>query len=224
MHICSVIIYPLEKKFIGTNSSLTRGKSRVLLSDSLVIHCPVATRTRPPICLSFDYNLQCPLLVPHFSSTTLTPHHQMFQWLRLLPYLNLPFVIGIWYFRFSSKKRKRTWYCLDLIFVTFKETPAPRSRAYCDCNPIGAFETLDISKEPISKTSIFWMFWYKQGCNWLGAIKGMALWPRGFSRGSLFKTWRKPETAHEKPLAPRVAFASLLIRRIFDIILSLRRE
>ena len=79
MHICSVIIYPLEKKFIGTNSSLTRGKSRVLLSDSLVTHCSVATRTRPPICLSFDYNLQCPLLVPHFSSTTLTPHHQMFQ-------------------------------------------------------------------------------------------------------------------------------------------------
>ena len=25
-----------------------------------------------------------------------------------------------------------------------------------------------------------------------------------FSRGSLFKTWPKPETAHEKPLAPRV--------------------
>ena len=24
-----------------------------------------------------------------------------------------------------------------------------------------------------------------------------------FSRGSLFKTWPKPETAHEKPLAPR---------------------
>ena len=93
--------------------------------------------------------------------------------------------IGIWYFQFSSKKRKRTWYCLDLIFVTFK-TPASRSRAYCDCNPIRAFETLDICKEPISKTSRFWVFWYKRGCNWLGAIKGMALWPRGFSRGSLF--------------------------------------
>ena len=37
-----------------------------------------------------------------------------------------------------------------------------------------------------------------------GAIKGMALWSRGFSRGSLFKTWPKPETAHEKSLAPRV--------------------
>jgi len=81
MHICSVIIYPLEKKFIGTNSSLARGKSRVLLSDSLVTHCicQVETRTRPPICLSFDYNLQCPLLVPHLSCTTLTPHHRMFQ-------------------------------------------------------------------------------------------------------------------------------------------------
>ena len=93
--------------------------------------------------------------------------------------------------------------CFDLIFVTFKP-PASRSLAYCDCNPIRAFETFDISREPISKTSRFWMFWYKRGCNWLGAIKGMALWSRGFSRGSLFKTWPKPETAHEKPLAPRV--------------------
>ena len=93
--------------------------------------------------------------------------------------------------------------CFDLIFVTFKP-PASRSRAYCDCNPIRAFETFDISREPISKTSRFWMFWYKRGCNWLGAIKGIELRSRGFSRGSLFKTWPKPETAHEKPLAPRV--------------------
>ena len=89
--------------------------------------------------------------------------------------------------------------CLDCF-----KPPASRSRAYCDCNPIRAFETFDISREPISKTSRFWMFWYKRGCNWLGAIKGMALWSRGFSRGSLFKTWPKPETAHEKPLAPRI--------------------
>ena len=74
---------------------------------------------------------------------------------------------------------------LDLILVTFKP-PAFRSRAYCDCNPIRAFETFDISREPISRTSRFWMFWYKR--NWLGAIKGVALWSRGFSRGSLFKT------------------------------------
>ena len=89
--------------------------------------------------------------------------------------------------------------CLDCF-----KPPASRSRAYCDCNPVRASETFDISKEPISKTSRFWMFWYKRGCNWLGAIKGMALWSRGFSRGSLFKTWPKPETAHEKPLAPRI--------------------
>ena len=75
---------------------------------------------------------------------------------------------------------------------------ASRARAYCDCNPIRAFETFDISKEPISKTSRFWMFWCTLGCNWLGAIKGMALWSRGFSRVSLFKTWPKPETGHDK--------------------------
>ena len=39
--------------------------------------------------------------------------------------------------------------CLNLIFVTFKP-PASRSCAYCDCNPIKAFETFDISKEPIT--------------------------------------------------------------------------
>ena len=93
--------------------------------------------------------------------------------------------------------------CLDLIFVFFK-TPASRSRAYCDCNPIREFETFDISREPISKASRSGCFWYKRGCNWLGAIKGMALWSRGFSRGSLFKTWPKPEIAHEKLLTPRI--------------------
>ena len=38
--------------------------------------------------------------------------------------------------------------------------------------------------------------------------KGMALWARGFSRGSLFRTWPKPETTHEKSLAPRVPIES----------------
>ena len=50
------------------------------------------------------------------------------------------------------------------------------------------------------------MFSYKRDCNWLGAIKGMAFWSRGSSHGSLFKTWPKPETAYEKPLAPKVVF------------------
>ena len=89
--------------------------------------------------------------------------------------------------------------CLDCF-----KPPASRSRAYCDCNPVRAFETFGMSKEPISKTFRFRMFKYKRGCNWLGAIQGMALWSRGFLRGSLFKTWPKPETAHEKPLAPRI--------------------
>lgn len=38
-----------------------------------------------------------------------------------------------------------------------------------------------------SKTSRFWMFGNKRGCNWLGAIRGIALWSRGFSRGSLWR-------------------------------------
>ena len=59
---------------------------------------------------------------------------------------------------------------------------------FCTCVGLWFIERgVDISKEAISKTSRFWMFWYKRGCNWLGAIKGMALWSRGFSRGSLIR-------------------------------------
>ena len=73
-------------------------------------------------------------------------------------------------------------------------------------------EHLKLSISPRNQSAKFWMFWYKRGCNWLGAIKGMALWSRGFSRGSLFKTWPKPETAHEKSLAPRVRSGRLPIK------------
>ena len=85
-------------------------------------------------------------------------------------------------------------------------------------------EHLKHSIPPRNQSAKFWMFWYKRGCNWLGAIKGMALWSRGFSRGSLFKTWPgrinlyppwtwpKPETAHEKSLAPRVRSGRLSIK------------
>ena len=109
----------------------------------------------------------------------------MFQWLRLLPYRNLPVVQASDIFNSLPKSenvRDVCLDCLDSILVTFKP-PAFRSRAYCDCNPIRAFEIFDISKEPISKTSRFCMFWYKRCCNWLGAIKGMALWSRGFRAG-----------------------------------------
>ena len=95
MQICSVIIYPLKKKFIGTSSILARGKCRVLPTDPI---CQVVTgtavifhlagRQELPVCLSFEYNLQCPLLVPHL----FPPHHLLFHWLRLLPYLHLPYI------------------------------------------------------------------------------------------------------------------------------------
>ena len=42
MHICSVIIYPLKKKFIGTSSIMARGKCRALPADSI---CQVVTGT-----------------------------------------------------------------------------------------------------------------------------------------------------------------------------------
>ena len=117
-------------------------------------------------------------------------------------YNNLPYIQAS-----DISNSKRTWCVLRFFgfdLYHLQTTRAPITRLLRDCNPIRAFEAFDISKEPINKISRFWMFWYKRGCNWLGAIKGMALWSRGFSHGSLFKTWPKPETAHEKPVAPRV--------------------
>ena len=155
---------------LPTDPFFTHRICQVVTGTGVIFHSQTA---RPPICLSFAYNLKCPLLVPHL----FPPHHRMFQWLQLLPHLNLPFVQASDIS--NSLPRRKTyvtcaWIVWNLIFVTFKP-PASRSRAYCDCNPIRAFETFDLSKEPISKTSRFWMFWYKWGCNWLGAIKGMAL-------------------------------------------------
>ena len=86
MRICSVIIYPLEKKFILTSSLLGGGKSRVLPADPLFTHWimpgtnwnssdfPSRSSSRsagPPICLS----LQCPLLVTQL----FPPLPRMFQ-------------------------------------------------------------------------------------------------------------------------------------------------
>ena len=84
---------------------------------------------------------------------------------------------------------------LDLILVTFKP-PAFRSRAYCDCNPIRAFETFDISREPISRTSRFWMFWYKR--NWLGAIKGWRSGPEAFRAGHFLRLDRNRKPRMKK--------------------------
>ena len=120
--ICSVINYPLEKKFIGTSSILARSKSRVLPTDPLFTHCimtgknwnssdfPSRRSARPPICLFFEYNLQCHLLVTQL----FPPHPRVFQWLRLFPYLNLFFVQASGISNSASKKRKRTWCVLGL--------------------------------------------------------------------------------------------------------------
>ena len=60
---------------------MARGKCRVVPTDSIwqvvtgtavIFH--LAGGKRPPECLSFDYNLQCSLLVSHL----FPPHHRMF--------------------------------------------------------------------------------------------------------------------------------------------------
>ena len=161
MRICSVIIYPLEKKFIWTSSLLGGGKSRVLPADPLFTHWimpgsnwnssdfPSRSSSRsagPPICLS----LQCPLLVTQL----FPPLPRMFQWLRLLPYLNLLLVQASDISYSLPKSENVRDVCLDCFdLICHLQTPASGARAYCDYNPIRPFETFDISKDPISKTS-----------------------------------------------------------------------
>ena len=95
---------------------------------------------------------QCPLLVPQLSSTT--PSNVVMTSAIALSKSSLVQASDISNSLPKSENvRDVRVDCLDLIFVTFK-TPASRSRAYCDCNPIRAFKTFDISKEPSSKTSM----------------------------------------------------------------------
>ena len=66
---------------------------------------PSSRSARLPVCLSFDYNFQCPLFLPHL----LPQHHRMFQRLRLLPYLNRPYIQAS-----DISNSKRSWCVLGL--------------------------------------------------------------------------------------------------------------
>ena len=69
----------------------------MLPPDPLFTHCimpgsnwnssdfPSSRLARPPICLSFEYNVQCRLLVTQL----FPPLPRIFQLFRLLPYLNI---------------------------------------------------------------------------------------------------------------------------------------
>ena len=74
--------------------------------------------------------------------------------------------------------------CLDLIVITFKP-PASRSHAYCDCNPIRAFETFYISKELISKTSRIGISGVVIGS---ALSKGWHFGPEAFCEGHFFNS------------------------------------
>ena len=78
---------------------------------------PSSRSARPPVCLSFEYNLQCSLLVPNL----FPPHHRMFQWLQPLPYLNLPHIQTS-----DISNSKRTWCALGLFGFTFSPSNHPR--------------------------------------------------------------------------------------------------
>ena len=188
MHICSVIIYPSarwRKKFIGTSSILARSKCRRNWNSS---DFPSSRWARAPVCLSFGYNLQFCLLVLHL----FPPHHRMFQWIRLFTLSKSSIHTGIWYFQFFHVCLD----CLDLIFITFKP-PAPRSCAYC----VTVIQSEHL-KHSISLRNQSAKY-PDSGCFGIsGVVIGSALSKGWMALWS--KTWPKPETAHEKPLAPRV--------------------
>ena len=107
-----------------------------------------------------------------------------------------------WYFQFFFKKRKRTWRVLGL----FGSSSSPSNHPRPDHAPIVIAiqsEHLKHSTSPRNQSAKH----PDSDCFGIsGVVIGSALskgW-RFVSRGSLFKTWPKPETAHEKPLEPRV--------------------
>ena len=132
----------------GEKNSLEQAAFRHEVKVLCCLLIPTAGRQDRQYVFPLNSNLPCPLIFP--------PHHRMFQWLRLLPYRNLPVVQASDIFNSLPKSenvRDVCLDCLDSILVTFKP-PAFRSRAYCDCNPIRAFETFDISNEPIKNIQI----------------------------------------------------------------------
>ena len=142
------------------------------------------------------YNLQCPLLDSH-----LFPPHLMECSAIALSKSSVR--KGIWYFQFPYKKRKRTWRVLGL-FGIWSSSPSNHPRPHhAPIVIVIQSEHLKHSTSPRNQSAEH----PDSGCFGIsGVVIGSALskgW-RFVSRGSLFKTWPKPETAHEKPLAPRV--------------------
>ena len=77
----------------------------------------------------------------------------MFQSLRLLPHLNLLVVQASDISNSLPKSENVRDVCLDCFdLICQLQTPASRARAYCDCNPIRAFETFNISRVVIGST------------------------------------------------------------------------
>ena len=134
----------------------------------------------------------------------------MLQWLWLLPLLNLPFIQAsdISNSRPKSENVHNACLdCLDLIFFTFK-TPESRSHAYLWLQSHqNIWNTQHLQGTKLAKHPHSGCF----GISW-ELVTGPALskgWrSRGFLHRSLFKTWLKPKTTYEKPMAPRVRFST----------------
>ena len=92
MHICSVIIYPLQKKFIGTSSIMARGKCRVLPTDSI---CQVVTGTAVIFHLAGRQDRQYVSpwnIIYNALSQFRTYFLHTIECSGYLPYLNLPYI------------------------------------------------------------------------------------------------------------------------------------
>ena len=154
---------------------------QVLTGTAVIFHSRLA---RPPICLSFIviYNA-----LSYFLHTIECSNDFGYCLIEIFrSYRHLIFSI-------LFQKVKTYVMCAWIVWI---RSLSPSNHSRSDHEPIVIVIQSEHLKHSISprnqsakpKHLDSGCFWYKRGCNWLGAIKGMALWSRGFSRGSLFKT------------------------------------
>ena len=173
MHVCSVKtknppeqILPLEKKFIGTSIILARGKTHVFPSDPLLhLHIPGSNwNSSDDQWFSIAGPQDCQFVFPLniidnalFLFCTYSLHTiKCSDDFGYCSYSHLIFPILF--------QKAKTYVTRDGLFafdLCHFQTTCVLITRLSDCNPIRAFETFDISKAPINKTSKFWMFWYK---------------------------------------------------------------
>ena len=98
---------------------------------------------------------------------------------------------AVCYLKSSQVKKKKNLGdmfldCLESIFVTFKPPASLITRLLSLLSIQSVWSIRHLQGTNQQNIQILDVWVYKRGCNWLGAIKGIALWSRGFSRRPLW--------------------------------------